>query len=90
MKRILIFALFTAFLFVSLDGFSQGCSQCKLLAEQGTELDEGSFGSGINTGILYLMAIPYVLLFILFRKRIVRLFKKLFNKESKPSSAGLK
>lgn len=90
MNRILIFALFTAFLVLSLDGFSQGCSQCKLLAEQGAELDEGSFGSGINTGILYLMAIPYVLLFVLFRKRIVRLFKKLFHKESKPSSAGLK
>ena len=30
----------------------QGCSQCKLLAEQGSELDEASFGSNINYGIL--------------------------------------
>ena len=55
--------------------WGQGCSQCRLLAEQGSELDENSFGSNINTGILYLMAIPYLLLLFLFRKRIVGLFK---------------
>tara|TARA_R110001599_G_scaffold46289_1_gene135890 strand:- start:361 stop:603 length:243 start_codon:yes stop_codon:yes gene_type:complete len=60
--------------------FSQGCSQCKLLAEQGSELDEASFGSNINYGILYLMTIPYILLFILFRKRILRLFRALLKR----------
>jgi len=60
--------------------FSQGCSQCKLLAEQGSELDEASFGSNINYGILYLMAIPYILLLLLFRKRIGNLFRALFKK----------
>lgn len=60
--------------------FAQGCSQCKLLAEQGSELDEASFGSNINYGILYLMIIPYILLLILFRKRIVRLFRALLNR----------
>lgn len=56
---------------------AQGCSQCKLIAEQGSELDESSFGSNINYGILWLMVIPYILLFIFFRKRIVNLFKSL-------------
>ena len=51
--------------------WGQGCSQCRLLAEQGSELDENSFGSNINTGILYLMAVPYLLLLFLFRKRIL-------------------
>lgn len=60
--------------------FSQGCSQCKLLAEQGSELDEASFGSNINYGILYLMTIPYILLLILFRKRIGNLIRALFKK----------
>jgi hypothetical protein len=55
--------------------FGQGCSQCKMLAEQGSELDEASFGSSINTGILYLMLTPYLLLLFLFRKRIIRFFK---------------
>jgi hypothetical protein len=63
---------------IAFDIFSQGCSQCKLLAEQGSELDEQSFGSNMNSGILYLMIIPYILLFFLFRKRIISYFKKFF------------
>lgn len=55
--------------------FGQGCSQCKLVAEQGADLEEASFGSNINTGILYLMIAPYVLLFIVFHKRIIGFFK---------------
>jgi hypothetical protein len=55
--------------------YGQGCSQCKLLTEQGSELDENSFGSNINSGILYLMAIPYLLIFFLLRKRIFAFFK---------------
>jgi hypothetical protein len=58
----------------------QGCSQCKLLAEQGSELDEASFGSNINYGILYLMAMPYIILLIMFRKRLVSLAKSLLKK----------
>lgn len=60
--------------------FGQGCSQCKLLAEQGSELDEASFGENINYGILYLMALPYILLIIFFRKKIVRVYKALTEK----------
>lgn len=59
--------------------FSQGCSQCKLLAEQGSEVDEDSFGTNINSGILYLMALPYIALVIVliaFRKKVVLLFKR--------------
>jgi len=55
--------------------WGQGCSQCRMLAAQGSELDENSFGSNINLGILYLMAVPYLLLMFLFRKRIIRFFK---------------
>lgn len=60
--------------------FAQGCSQCRMLSEQGTELDESSFGSNINSGILYLMVIPYLLLLFLFRKRIFAFFKRSFSK----------
>jgi hypothetical protein len=58
---------------------SQGCSQCKLLAKQGSELDENSFGSNINSGILYLMIIPYILILFLFRKRIIAFIRRLFE-----------
>jgi hypothetical protein len=63
-----------------MDYFSQGCSQCKMLAEQGAEVDEGSFGSTINSGILYLMVIPYLILMFLFRERIFRFLKGLLKK----------
>lgn len=60
--------------------FGQGCSQCKALAEQGAEAGEGSFGSNINGGILMLMTVPYILLFILFHKRIFAFFRELRGK----------
>ena len=67
--------LITFLLFASDFAFGQGCSQCKLLAEQGAELEEASFGSNINTGILYLMLAPYIILFIVFHRRIIAFFK---------------
>lgn len=75
-KIVLVFAVLMATDLV----FGQGCSQCKLLAEQGSELDEASFGSNINYGILYLMAMPYIIIFFLFRKKIVQFIKSKFNK----------
>ena len=60
----------------------QGCSQCRMLSEQGSELGEEAFTTNINTGILYLMAVPYLLLMFLFRKRILRFLKSLFGKKS--------
>lgn len=57
--------------------WGQGCSQCRMMSEQGTELGENSFTSNINFGILYLMAVPYLLLTFLFRKRIIGFFKGL-------------
>ena len=80
MKRyVLATAIF--FLILGQNVYAQGCSQCKLVAEQGSELDEASFGSNINMGILYLMLIPYLLLMFLFRKRIVALFRNLFGQK---------
>jgi hypothetical protein len=59
------------------DGITQ-CSQCKLIAEQASMDDEilGVEGSNINTAILYIMAVPYIILTFLFRKQIARLFKR--------------
>jgi hypothetical protein len=77
MKKSLVFLLFIVFIFSVTSVYGQGCSQCKLLTEQGSELDEKSFGSNINIGILYLMVIPYLLILFLFRKRIFSFFKSL-------------
>lgn len=62
---------------VSLDVFSQGCSQCKLLAEQNSGIDESAFSSNMNFGILYLMLFPYLILMFIFRKQLVRIIKSL-------------
>lgn len=59
--------------------YGQGCSQCKLVSEQSTEAGEASFATNINKGILLLMSMPYIILIIVFRKRLVRFFKKLFS-----------
>ena len=80
MKNRYILLLSISFVFITMDYFSQGCSQCKMLAEQGAEVDEGSFGSTINSGILYLMVIPYLILMFLFRERIFRFLKGLLKK----------
>jgi hypothetical protein len=59
---------------------AQGCSMCKAVVETG---EGGVFGGrqgigqGLNSGILYLMAVPYLLLFLLFRKRISAFFKEI-------------
>ncbi|MBP6460199.1 MAG: hypothetical protein KA264_08900 [Crocinitomicaceae bacterium] len=80
MKKAILFFVFTV---VSLFqyAYTQGCSQCKLVSEQATELDESSFGSNINSGIIYLMLIPYFLLLFLFRKKIIGIFRMVFLKK---------
>lgn len=60
---------------------AQGCAMCKAVVESGEGSGnifggEQAVGKGLNTGILYLMAVPYVLLFLLFRKRIVGFVKE--------------
>lgn len=80
MKKWLVFGLVFTLVLVENDLFAQGCSQCKMLTEQGSELSEGSFGTTINWGILYLMIIPYLLIMFLFRKRIFEFFKSFVKK----------
>ena len=60
---------------------AQGCAMCKAVVESGDGGGrifggEQSVGRGLNSGILYLMAVPYLLLFLLFRKKIVGFFRE--------------
>ncbi|MBX2974273.1 MAG: hypothetical protein KF797_14345 [Flavobacteriales bacterium] len=61
--------------------WAQGCAMCKAVVESGEASGnvfggQQSVGKGLNMGILYLMAVPYVLLFLLFRKRIMGFVKE--------------
>jgi hypothetical protein len=76
-----LFVLVLVALFVPADLLAQGCAMCKAVVEGGDGGGrifggEQSVGRGLNSGILYLMAVPYVLLFLLFRKKIVGFFRE--------------
>ncbi len=72
MKRfVLVFFLFFCFL---QDLFGQ-CAMCKAVAMEQMEEDSSS----LNTGILYIMIIPYIILFIAFRKKIFSFLRELKN-----------
>lgn len=78
-NHLLFFILLIVFFTENL--FGQGCSQCKMVAEQGSELDDSAFTSNINIGILYLMIIPYLLIMFLFRHKLIAFFKAKFSKD---------
>lgn len=60
-------------LFLQSDVFAQGCVQCRMGPSSNLE-GGGNVARGINTGILYLMLIPYLLIMSIvcyvFRKQL--------------------
>jgi hypothetical protein len=74
MKRTLLIAVI---LFWSLISQAQ-CAMCRVTAEQASA-ENGGIAEGLNTGIVYLMFLPYLLFLIgglvFFRKRIISFFK---------------
>ena len=81
MKNIKYFIFFALTLIYNQTLMAQ-CAMCKSVV--GSNKDAGgNIANGLNTGILYLMAIPYLLLSILavyvFRRRIVQKFPALKN-----------
>ena len=70
--RLLKWGLLALLMVVFVIDFQGQCVMCKAVAEDSAE--EGTLGEGLNTGILYLMAIPYALLgffgWILYRNHV--------------------
>ena len=64
-KKGFLILVLIAFVIQSYDLFAQ-CAMCKAVAGSNIESDANDVGKGLNTGILYLMTIPYILLFGLF------------------------
>lgn len=67
-------ALFMGAIMLSFESVAQGCSQCRARIETASGNDF-TVGNGINFAILFLMMIPYIILFFLFRKKIMSFFK---------------
>ena len=66
------------------DVLAQGCAMCKATVESGQDQSgifggQQAVGQGLNKGIILLMVVPYILLFLFFRKRIVGFFKEFAN-----------
>lgn len=59
---------------------SAQCAMCKQAAESSMRSDPNSMARSLNSGILYLMAVPYLLIAFIFRKQIAQLWKRVFNK----------
>ncbi len=68
MKKIITISisliLVLAFLLIGIDDLSAQCPMCKMSAESNLEAG-GSAGKGLNRGILYMFATPYLLVFAL-------------------------
>jgi hypothetical protein len=60
--------------------FSQ-CAMCKAAAEASVKANPKSVAKGLNTGILFLMTIPYIVVAIIFKKELMQFVKNLGNKE---------
>tara|TARA_B100001057_G_C22419029_1_gene782781 strand:+ start:363 stop:602 length:240 start_codon:yes stop_codon:yes gene_type:complete len=70
---------FISLMIYELDFISQGCSTCRAQIINSSK-DDFTIGNGLNVGILFLMIIPYIILFFLFRKQIVNFYKTLKSK----------
>jgi amino acid transporter len=75
MKNLFLSALCIIFSFTA----SAQCAMCRATAESASQNSGGSIAEGLNSGIVYLMLIPYVLLtvvvLVFFRKKIINFFK---------------
>jgi len=53
------------------------CAMCKQAAETSLKSNPKSLARSLNSGILYLMAVPYLMIMFIFRKQLMHLFKGL-------------
>ena len=63
MKKSILFTVFFILqsLIFNLQSFAQ-CAMCRAVVES-NQAGGGGVGAGLNTGILYLMALPYIFIF---------------------------
>ncbi len=76
MRLVIKISTFILFIFIQVNSFSQGCSTCRAQIINSTN-DDFTVGNGLNIGILFLMVIPYIILFFLFRKKLLNIYKSL-------------
>ena len=80
MKKSWIILFFLIHILVIPNHSEAQCAMCKAAVES-SQGQTNSVAAGINKGILYLMAVPYLLLMFIFRKQVYALWNKLRGKE---------
>lgn len=77
-KGFFISGLLLCFVFINSSPAVAQCAMCKQSAESTMKNDPSSIANGLNSGILYLMAVPYLAIMFIFRKQIASLARKLY------------
>ena len=83
LKKIFFLCLLISLVVFSLNGYSQ-CAMCKAAAESDLENNPTSIARGLNKGILFLMAIPYLILGVIFRKEMLQIILTIRGKSKEP------
>jgi hypothetical protein len=78
----LVFFLVVLFFVLQVDLQAQ-CAMCKQAAESSMRSNPNSMARSLNSGILYLMAVPYLMIAFIFRKQLFGLWKKLQSRFKK-------
>lgn len=60
MKKLLVFTLVFILLSVTVEVLAQGCPMCKTSLEEARK-NGSSVGNTLNSGILYLLVLPYLI-----------------------------
>jgi hypothetical protein len=82
-KSFLYLILMCAFMLVCQFDLQAQCAMCKQAAESSMKANPNSMARSLNSGILYLMAVPYLLIAFIFRKQLFQLWKRVFKKSIK-------
>jgi len=75
-------AIILTLLFAAQQIYAQ-CAMCKAVAEEAAEEQ----AANVNSGIIYIMIVPYIILLIAFRKKIFGLLKEI---QRVPQTTGQK
>ena|SRR3989344_1769459 len=88
-KNAYIFFTLVLLLLFAINGEAQ-CAMCKAAAESDLENNSKSIARGLNKGILFLMAMPYLIVGVIFRKQLLAIIKNIKEKRKEPLNKGQK
>jgi hypothetical protein len=84
MRRVLQISIVILLVFLIIPDVSAQCAMCKQAAESSLRSNPRSMARSLNSGILYLMVVPYVMIAFIFRKQLYKLIRKVGTRFFKP------